>query len=62
MSSAAVKVIGARDTAIVDLSGVLSEAQFDRLSANPKVVPVLTRMEVVKGDRLALWVRSYGVE
>jgi hypothetical protein len=62
MSSAAVRVIGARDTAIVDLSGVLSEAQFARLSANPKVVPVLTRMEVVKGDRLALWVRSYGVE
>lgn len=62
MSSAAVRVIGARDTAIVDLSGVLSEAQFARLTANPKVVPVLTRMEVVKGERLALWVRSYGVE
>ncbi len=62
MFSSAVKVIGARDTALVDLSGVLSEAQFARLTANPKVVPVLTRMEVVKGDRLALWVRSYGVE
>jgi hypothetical protein len=62
MSSAAVRVIGTRDTAIVDLSGVLSEAQFARLTVNPKVVPVLIRMEVVKGDRLALWVRSYGVE
>jgi hypothetical protein len=62
MPSAAVTVIGARDTAIVDLSGVLSEAKFARLTANPKLVPVLIRMEMVGGARLALWVRSYGVE
>jgi hypothetical protein len=62
MSSAAVKLIAARDTALVDLSGVLSEAQFARLTVNPNVVLVLIRLEVLEGDRLALWVRSYGVE
>lgn len=58
----AVKVNGATDTASVDLTTVLSEEQFAKLTRNPSVVFVLKQIEVAADDHLVLRARPYGVE
>jgi len=58
----AVKVNGATDTAIVDLTTVLSEEQFAKLTRHPSVVFVLKQIELTADDHLLLRARTYGVE
>jgi hypothetical protein len=61
LPSSAIQVDGERDTAVVDLTAVLTDEQFDRLNRNPDVVYVLSRLKVRDEGRLELRVRSYGV-
>ena len=59
LSSSSIQVDGARDVAIVDLTTVLTEEQFAKLSRTPDVVYVLNRLEVEADGLLALRVRPY---
>ena len=56
------QINGATDTATVDLTPVLSDAQFAKLSKDPGVVFVLSRIEVSADGMLSLRVRPYRME
>jgi hypothetical protein len=62
LPSSAMRVDGNADTAIVDLTPVLTAAQFAKLTRNPDVVYVLNRLELAADGTLGLRVRPYGVE
>ena len=59
LPSSAIQLDRGRETAVVDLTPVFSEAQFAKLTGNPKVVHLLTRMEVTPEGSIGLWVRPY---
>lgn len=62
LPSSAMSVDGNADTAIVDLTPVLTEGQFAKLTRNPNVVYVLNRLELAADGTLGLQVRPYGVQ
>lgn len=62
LPSSALRLDGHRGTATVDLTPVLTEAQFAKLTRNPNVVYVLNRLELAADGTLGLRVRPYGVQ
>jgi hypothetical protein len=60
--SSSLQVDGTREWAIVDLTPVLTEAEFAKLNRNPDVVYLLVRLEVGADGKLGLWVRPYGAQ
>lgn len=62
LPSSAMRVDGNADTAVVDLTQVLTAAQFAKLTRNPDAVYVLNRLELAADGTLGLRVRPYGVE
>jgi len=62
LPSSALRVEGNAETAIVDLTPVLSKDQFAKLTRNPDVMYVLNRLEVASDGTLGLRVRPYGVQ
>jgi hypothetical protein len=61
LPSAAIKLDQGGETALIDLTPVLSEGQFAKLTRNPEVVHVLKRLEVTPEGSIGLWVRPYGM-
>lgn len=62
LPSSAIQVERGSDTALVDLTAVLSEAQFAKLTRNPDLVYVLNWLEVSADGSIRLRVRPYGVQ
>jgi hypothetical protein len=61
LPNSAIQVDGSGERAVVDLTSVLTDEQFAKLTRNPGVVYVLNRLEVASDGSIMLWVRSYGV-
>ena len=59
LPSAAIQLNRGSETAVVDLTPVFSEAEFAKLTGNPEVVHLLTRLEVTPEGSIGLWVRPY---
>ena len=58
----AIRVDPASNTAIIDLSTVLSKEQFAKLIRDPKVVYVLKRLEVSADGNISLQVKCYWLQ
>lgn len=61
LPSSAMRVDPTSETAIVDLTPVLNDEQFAKLTRNPEVVFVLNRLVVAADGRIGLRVRPYGL-
>ncbi|MFM7287468.1 MAG: hypothetical protein ACKO02_11750 [Cyanobium sp.] len=61
LPSASIQLDRGGENAVVDLTPVLSEAQFAKLTRNPEVVHVLKRLEITPEGSIGLWVRPYGM-
>ncbi len=62
LPSSAIQVDGRSDIAMVDLTTVLTDEQFAKLTRNPEVIYVLNRLEVGPDGTIGLRVRPYGLQ